>query len=409
MNVAGRLLLEGRSPYDLEAMRALGESEGLDFVLGSGYSYPLPFAFLMIPFTRLPFAVAVLLFNAMSILAFGWLVSWWLSRFHDGASKQRLLGTAVLAGAFPPIYGTVANGQANLLVLVPLAVGLAWIVRDGSSGRAGGALLGIATVVKIVPGAAAVALLLARRWPPLISLVVVVALALAAAGFLAPGASAETVGLGRLLGPDPYFTNQSLNGFISRLVLESSRTLPVAPNVFDPAVASALVTLAFGLVTLRVLMRSLRGSPSPATLGLALALGLVAATIAAPKNSFWNQALALPGLGLLLAADAPDLRLSRLRRPDKLLLVVCMAGLWAQLYIWIQPLPKAGSLAPVTTLAQSAALFGMLALWVLIIRRLDDSDSRTQASRGGDVVAGRGIRLDAGRSPVIGEPPRPGR
>jgi hypothetical protein len=368
--LAGRLLLEGRSPYDLEAMRALGQSEGLQFDLGTGYSYPVPFAVLMIPFAGLPFGVAVRLFTVLSILTFGGLVAWWLTRFHLGSSRRRLLGAAALAGAFPPVGGTLAFGQSNLVVLVPLAIGLAWIVRGTASARGGGALVGLAAIVKIVPFAILLPLALARRWPPFVSLLATAVVALATASLLAPWAAADTFRLSGLLGPDPYFTNQSLNGFVSRLVLESGRTLPLAPGAFDPAAVSILATLAFALVTLGVLIPPLRESPSRATLALAIGLVLVAATIAAPKNSFWNQALALPGLGLLLAVDAPDLLMRRFGRLDKLLLLGCWAGLCAQFYLWHEPLPKAGSLAPIVTLVQSSALFGMLSLWVLLVRRV---------------------------------------
>jgi hypothetical protein len=368
--LAGRLLLEGRSPYDLEAMRALGQSEGLQFDLGTGYSYPLPFSFLMIPFAGLPFGVAARLFVVLSVLVFGALVAWWLTRFHPGSSRRRLLGAAALAGAFPPVGGTLAFGQANLVVLLPLAIGLAWIVRGRASAWGGGTLVGLAAAVKIVPFAILLPLALARRWPPLVSLLATAVVALAAASLLAPWAAADTFRLSGLLGPDPYFTNQSLNGFVSRLVLESGRTLPLAPGAFDPAAASILATLGFALVNLRMLIPPLRDSPSRATVALAIGLVLVAATIAAPKNSFWNQALVLPGLGLLLAVEAPDLLMRRFGRFDKLLLFACWAGLWAQFYLWHAPLPKAGPLAPIVTLAASSALLGMLALWVLLVRRV---------------------------------------
>jgi hypothetical protein len=375
--LAGRLLLEGRSPYDLEAMRALGQSEGLQFDLGTGYSYPLPFAFLMTPFAALPFGMAALLFSLLSALAFSGLVAWWLVRFHPGSSRGRLLGAAALAGAFPPVGGTLAFGQANLVVLLPLAIGLALIVRGTASARPGGVFLGLAAIVKIVPFAILLPLALARRWPPFVSLLATAVVAMAAASILAPWAAADTFRLSELLGPDPFFTNQSLNGFVSRLVLESGRTLPLAPGAFDPAVVSILATLAFGLVNLGVLVPPLRDSPTRATLALAIGLVLVAATIAAPKNSFWNQALVLPGLGLLLAVDVPDLSMRRFGRLDRLLLVGCWAGLTVQFILWHAPLPRAGALASLATLAQSSALFGMLALWVLLVRRVRASASGT--------------------------------
>ena len=367
--LAGRLLLNGQSPYDLEAMRALGKAEGLQFVLGTGYSYPLPFAFLMIPFALLPFMPAVLLFNAIALVGFGWLVAWWLTRHHPGASPRRLVAAAALAGLFPPVYGTIDNGQANLVVLLPLALGLARIVNDRRRDQVGGALLGLAAVVKIVPAAVVVPLLIARRWSASVALVGAAIGTIMIAGILAPAAQGAGW-LSRLIEPDPYFTNQSLNGFVSRLVLESGRTLPLAMKAFDPSPVATAAALTLGLVTLLVLVQSLRISSAFPTLALGLALALVAATIGAPKNSFWNQALAMPALGLLLAVEAPDLRLGRFDSLDRFLLLVFWVGSAIEFVIWIEPLPKVGPISVVTTLAQSAALYGMLALWALLVRRL---------------------------------------
>ena len=36
-----------------------------------------------------------------------------------------------------------------------------------------------------------------------------------------------------LFSPDPYFTNQSLNGFVSRLVESTDRMTALAPGAFD--------------------------------------------------------------------------------------------------------------------------------------------------------------------------------
>src|SRR3972149_5505452 len=113
---AGRLLAQGGSPYDLDALRALAAQEGDVFFVGTGFSYPLPFAMAMVPLSTLPFNVAVALFNAISLAVFAAAVAVWLHRYHATASTARLRVATVLAGAVPPPGGSVLNGPGDLLV-----------------------------------------------------------------------------------------------------------------------------------------------------------------------------------------------------------------------------------------------------------------------------------------------------
>lgn len=379
--LAARLLMAGQSPYDLDAMRSLGQAEGLRFVLGTGYSYPLPFAFLMIPLALLPFDSSILIFSAVSLIGFGLLVAWWLTTFHPSASAGRLLAAAVAAGLFPPIFGSVDNGQANLVVLVPFAIGIALTATPGRRDGLGGGLLGLAVVVKLVPGAVVAMLLGARRWIAAGAAVATILGTLVVAEVLAPPAALGVSWLSRLFEPDPYFTNQSINGFVSRLVLPSGRSVPLAPQAFDPFLFTLLITVSFGLATVAVLAWTARASMSERALVLGIALALVAATIAAPKNSFWNQALALPAVGLLVAAEAADLEIWRFGRIDAALFASFWIGSFIQFALWVAPLPSHGTFSGFVTLAGSAALYGMIALWVLLVRRLIHASGGSRATR----------------------------
>jgi len=69
--LAGKLVLAGQSPYDIGALRALAKTEHLSFLVGGGYSYPLPFAVFMVPFAMLPFTLSLELFVGLSIALFG--------------------------------------------------------------------------------------------------------------------------------------------------------------------------------------------------------------------------------------------------------------------------------------------------------------------------------------------------
>jgi hypothetical protein len=369
--LAGKLLLAGQSPFDIQALRDLARSENLHFLVGSGYSYPLPFAIFMVPFAMLPFSVSLVLFMGISIAVFGLTVAIWIGWAHgwEPALARRRLALALAAGLCPPVFGSVASGQANL-ILMPLLAGGLVLALSGEAGRRaiGGVLLGFAAIVKLVPGIVVVPFVIGRRWGAAAGTIVAALGTLVAATLVAPWA-ADNGGLTKLFEPDSYFTNQSFNGFVTRLVNPSERTLPPFEHAFDPRLPMLALTAAFGLVTLALLWRARDRMTTPRGLALGLALALVAGVIGAPKNSFWNGALALPAAGLLLAFDAADLRLRSLGRTDLILLGFWLASAFVWTVLWMSPPAKTG-LPVVVTLLQSSGLYGLLALWLVLARRL---------------------------------------
>jgi hypothetical protein len=103
---------------------------------------------------------------------------------------------------------------------------------------------------------------------------------------------------------------------------------------------------------------------------LGLGFALVAGIAGAPKNSFWNQASILPAIGLMLAVEAPDLKLSRLGRTNLILLGCWLAGSAIFTLFWTVPPPKSIPLAPIFTILESSSLFGVLAIWWMFVRLL---------------------------------------
>jgi hypothetical protein len=372
--LAAKLITLGKSPYDMAALTDLAKSEGVSFVVGTGYSYPLPFAVAMIPLTTLPFTVAVSLFNAISLVVFGLTVGWWILWAHGrapgGRGRRALLAFA--AGAYPPVWGTIANGQANLLLFGMLALGTALVLAPGNRARAviGGVAIGLTAVVKLIPGLLAVPLLLGRRGLAVLSLALSAAASLVAASWLAPFATAGSDRLTSLFETDPYFTNQSINGFVSRLVRSNDRTAALWPGAFDPAPVMLALTALFALATAMVLWRYRARLNDRPGLALAMGVALTAGLIGAPKGTYWTQALALVPVGLLLATDVPDLRRQRLPRQDQVLLAAWLVGTIVQTILWLAPPPPTAPFAWLVTLATSSSLIGLLALWWLLVRRL---------------------------------------
>ena len=372
--LAGKLLLEGRSPYDAHAMAALAAREHLSFSLGGGYSYPLPFALAMVPLATLPFDTAAAIFGVVSLAAFGATVAGWLLVAAPDrvalAERRRLLSVAFAAGLYPPIYGSLAMGQANLLLLPLLAAGL-WLAVRRTRSTAGGLFIGLTAIVKLVPGALVVPLALGRRWAAVAGLVLAAAVAMGLAALAAPSALAGSGGLASNLDADPFYSNQSINGFVSRLVLDAAKSRAILPGAFDPGIVMAALTSLLAIATLAVLWRG-RGIAASNAAGLATAVAftLTAATIGAPKTSFWNESFLLAGVALVLAFDAPDLRLSRLSAFDRRALALWLGSAVAWAVLWaIEPSPD-GSLSAAINLAWSASLAGMLALWWMLARRL---------------------------------------
>ena len=409
--LAGRLVASGGNPYDLGALRELARQENLEFLVGGGYSYLPPFALAMVPLAALPFEASAWLFSLGSVLAFGLAVGWWLQRWLQDAAPSRRRLAAVGCGVYPPVLGSVFVGQVNLVVGVLIAIGFATLVADAvrpgeratsvASGLAevtSGLALGVAGVVKLYPIAVALPLVLGRR------LVMAAALALAFGGslllaaVLAPGASQGVDGLGSLLAPDAYWTNQSLNGFASRLVLSTDQTSAMFPGRAPAESLSAVLIVVLAVATLGVLWLARHALALPRGVALASAFVLVAAIAGAPKNSLWNQVPSLVAVGTLLALETPDLTLQRLGRVDRVLLLLWGGSAALQALVDAVLLGGGRAAAYATPLA-SIALYGVLVLWLLLARRLLVPAEHPAALDEADDAQGRRLREIARAGP----------
>ena len=168
---------------------------------------------------------------------------------------------ATVIGAYPPLIGSVFIGQVNLLVLAVLAPGIALVTRRPI---AAGVAIGLAGVVKLVPLALALPLAVGARWRAIASMVATAGACLAIASLAAVGSGGPT-GFGALFEPDPYWSNQSVNGFVSRLVLDSDHTLALIPHAVAPDLALAVVEVALAIGVVAVLFalhRPIRERPA---------------------------------------------------------------------------------------------------------------------------------------------------
>jgi hypothetical protein len=367
--LAGRLVASGQNPYDLAAFADLARAEGIPSVVGGGYSYPPLFAILMVPLAALPFETAAFVFATASALAFGATVALLLrgTPILANAPGWRCAGCALVMGLYPPVISSLFIGQVNLLVLGLLTFGL---LGGASTPRsiAAGLALGVAATIKLVPGVVLVPMLLARRWAVAGSMLVAFVVSLASAGIVAPRALHGTRSLVALFESDAYWTNQSLNGFASRLFLDSDRTRAIWPDAGQIPYLTSILTGVLAMATGWALWRARPALDCQRCLDLASALVLVAATAGAPKTSFNNHAPALLAAWVLLAGTSAGLK--GLLPVECWLLGGWIVGALGEALLEVLHDPLAGPLGALHAFAMSSALYGLLCLWIVLRRQL---------------------------------------
>jgi len=263
---AARTLDLGGDPYDKHLLGQVLAQAGVHSTLGTGYSYPLLLAEVARPLGLLPPLLAGALFTAGSLVGLALAVALLLSPLRR-ASWLEVAALATAAGLFAPVRGTLYFGQVNLVLLPLLALAFLRVGRP--------AALAVAAAVKLFPAAAALAFAVeGRRGVRALLATLAASVALAAGPNLVTGRWSYGGNLVALFEPDPYWTNQSVNGWLSRV-------LPAgAPETALMVVACA----ALGALAVAVAARQRHGWPG------AYAVLLCYSVVAAPKNSLWNYA-----------------------------------------------------------------------------------------------------------------------
>jgi Glycosyltransferase family 87 len=270
---AGALLNRGENPYDVGALASVQQAAGIYVETGSGFSYPLFFAHLMRPLALLPPATAATIFSVLSLIALAFAVAILLGSLPQ-LRWPLALGGGVVAGLFPPVIGSLYFGQANLFVLLLLAIAYRCVTP--------GPMLGIASAIKLYPVSGFLAVLTERppRWRRLaIGLGVLGSLLLLQLGSGGGSLSGRTR---YFFGPDTYWSNESINGWLSRLGIDSTWTHAPFRGLQVEATMVTIVLL-LTVATVIVLLRA----PAYTWEG-AVALSLWLGVVSAPKNSLWN-------------------------------------------------------------------------------------------------------------------------
>jgi hypothetical protein len=307
------------------------------------YLYPPAFAALFAPLTLLPpawgYALWMGLHLPLLLAAIGTLESLCGLRSPRRRMRHRLL----LAGALLlPLVGEIEEGQANLLMLASLALGLRALER----GRlvAGGLLVALPAHVKLVPVVVLLALLAQRRWraarATAFGLLGLTLLPLAwTVPALGPLAGAERcldmhlefvrrviapAGEGAVRGFEQFYaSNHSIAAWLHRLFAEGVRFSPFpgladwrGPLLFTlPRAALRATALVAALLLLAAALHRARGLAGERRGGV-LGIGLVLTAAQLGSVTFWEHHMVF--LALLLTP------LAAVRDPPRL----ARAGLW---------------------------------------------------------------------------------
>ena len=346
----------GQDPYDLCATMGCLEPTGPQYVM------PPVLAWLLQPLVgvdaHLITVGAVLVLNA-SLALFIWLALKAL-KVKDWQLATLLV---LVALAFEPVVGNVAEGQVNLLLLGLSGVWFwAWIEDRWW----GGAALGTAIAIKLIQGPIALLVLWGRRW----------AMFAAAAGaglvlWLAGAPQYLFEYLYKVLpavsGGTGFFENHSPGGTITRLF--EPDTFFAVPGSPGPArVLTVLLAVAILVFTLRALR-----SPARSAVGRSLEAGAIVAATPLIASYSWGTHLVLLLLPMfVLIAWAMQ------RRDWQVLGLV--AGAWLLIgpgHKLMQALLVSGySNVVVLRLMAEFGVMGLTALWVATLVAVRRSANR---------------------------------
>lgn len=110
------------------------------------HNYPPIFTILIVPFGVLPLQPAAVVFTLFSMGVFAWSIRS-LDRALDGRARFGL--SIALAAAFPYLHATLVLGQVNLIAAAALLAALGALLHARAARC--GAMLALATLIKVVP------------------------------------------------------------------------------------------------------------------------------------------------------------------------------------------------------------------------------------------------------------------
>jgi len=321
---------------------------------GAVFKVPPFYGMLLLPFTHVELRTALALARSLDVAVFlacaAVLASWLRPRLGTGVS---LAAVAVVLGLMQPAFDSIAYGQIDVVLLLLLT--LAFLALRAGRPAVVGLTVALAALLKLYPLVLVLFLAARREWKAVAwtaaGLVAIDAVAVAVMGWHEHVVYATEV-LPRIGGGTGWVENQTVNGFLCRLLAGARRPAPVHDRMID-LLTWAIFALVAGASTLVAARRAERGANSAA---LSFGLFLVVMVLAVPAAWIHYETVTILTFLLLVGSAAePPL-------PARLAFAVSLAfGLIAYGNQWTfyDGSPRPG----LTALWLSRESFGLMMLW----------------------------------------------
>ena len=157
--LAGRMILEGESPYDETQYLAGHETHGIKWQPNRIFPYPLPLAIIFIPLGLLSLPAAYVTWQVITLIIVAATIFLLLNHWKEAALKRLLVPVFASMFFFGPLYLTLHVGSVGILAILAVVGAILLFEKDKSL------LAGIALSLTILkPPQGLTILLLAGVW-----------------------------------------------------------------------------------------------------------------------------------------------------------------------------------------------------------------------------------------------------
>jgi len=321
---------------------------------GAVFKVPPFYGMLLLPFARLDVRTALLVDRVIDValyLACAAILGLWLRPRLGG--RLALAAVAIVLGLMQPAFDTIAYGQIDVVLLG--LVTLAFLALRAGRSAVVGLAVALAALFKLYPLVLVLLLAARREWRAVAWtagwLLALVGVAVAVMGWREHVVFATEV-LPRIGGGTGWVENQTVNGFLCRLLAGARRPEPVHDPLID-----VLTWTAFALVAgVSAWVAARPADPRSAAAALPFGVFLVVMVLAVPAAWIHYETVTIVTF-LLLVGSAGERPVS----PGLTFVVALAFGLVAYGNQWTfyDGAPRPG----LTALALSREFYGLALLW----------------------------------------------